>query len=288
MHLVGVGLKKIEESLHPIPTTLLLKITDLIARLTLDHELAMLRLHVHPRHIGRNTLALAGPQQILKALLIDLSAEWTDHTILQRQPLVGEHQIVIHLDHTAEAATTRTRTYRVVERKQRRRLRLEDATGLRRVQTPRKMPEQNPIRNDHPQLTAAEVHRMVRRFQEARIILFRQSQPILNHLNPRSALNRSRPIRILLDPEHAIRPEPRIPLSQQGLPHLGPIQVVGFRQTEKQHDLPPQMPLSLQLLPYHLGSLIHHFPAGIGIKQLSVVGEPHLEIVTQLGHRAHG
>ena len=118
VHLVGLGFKVFKETLDAIP--LLVPLARPIRR-ALDHPMVLLGSELVPRRVTRNACCFGVTHQIVLALLPCRGLYRFDRPHAQREFVVGNHQAVIHANHTSKAFALGTCTCWRIEGKHGRR-----------------------------------------------------------------------------------------------------------------------------------------------------------------------
>ena len=100
VHFVGLGFQVLKETLDAIP--LLVPFAIPVGR-AVDHPIALTGVELGPRRVARNASGFGVAHQVVLALLPSRGLHGLDGPGAQGEFVVGNHQTVIHPNHTAKA-----------------------------------------------------------------------------------------------------------------------------------------------------------------------------------------
>ena len=119
VHLVRFCLQPVEESPHAIPALVRVLLPRTPGVVAINHIATIVRPEIAKRHIHRNVARHHVLLQIVLTLLETRRLPRFDRAFAERFAFVGNHQSKINANHATKAATSVTRSERIVERERR-------------------------------------------------------------------------------------------------------------------------------------------------------------------------
>ena len=181
VHLVGLGLQVLEEALDAEPV--LVPFAVPVGR-AVDDPLLVLGFQFVPGCVTRNACVFGMAHQVVLGFLPGRRLHGFDGTGAQREFVIRDHQVVVHTNHTAKAATAFARANGRVKRERRRdRVGVAQVT-VRAMQAGGEFPDarlgfRQYVHSDTP---AATLECGLNRFQHTRTFGAGQAKPVGNYV----------------------------------------------------------------------------------------------------------
>ena len=308
VHLVGLGLQVGKKAPHPIP---LLVPHALPLRRTFDHPVLLLGGELVPSGVARDARRFGVAHQIVLALFPGRGLHRLDGPGAQGEFVVGDDQTKVNANDAAKAAAGFARAQRRVERKHRRRGFAVSQIAVGAVQATGKAPHRFSGGIDrrhclgragggadvsggcgggcglglhmHLHATGTAFERGLQCLHGARFFHRGQAKAIGHHVEQFARARHTGHLALGVDAAEATGQQPLLHLIGRG--------VGGQFDGESDHHpgLTGQFSTAAQHLGVNgFGGVVAHRLCGLAVKQLRGAGKHQLQVVVELGHRAHG